>query len=109
MIRKRITEVTSISRNIAKEGEMLEQKIERILNNGEPITDGAPLMFTEKKDGVVPGYNVRTDRFEVAIEGMDKVTKSNIARSEEKALEREKIIKEAAEKQKGNEGGESGA
>lgn len=55
------------------EGEYLEQKIERIMQNGEPITDGAPIIFTEKKDGVLPAYNIRTERFEVAIEAMDKV------------------------------------
>nr|DAR14716.1 MAG TPA: hypothetical protein [Microviridae sp.] len=55
------------------EGEYLEQKIERIMQNGEPITDGAPIIFTEKKDGVLPAYNIRTERFEIAIEAMDKV------------------------------------
>ena len=33
------------------EGEPIEHKVERILNNGEPITDGAPEIFTERKDG----------------------------------------------------------
>ena len=31
------------------EGEQLEEKVRRIVNNNEPITDGAPIIFTEKK------------------------------------------------------------
>ena len=44
------------------EGEQIEEKVRRIVNNNEPITDGAPIIFTEKKDGVLPEYNIRTDR-----------------------------------------------
>ena len=36
------------------EGETIEQKVNRIVNNNEPITDGAPIIFTERKDGVLP-------------------------------------------------------
>lgn len=65
-----------------KEGERLETKIERILENKEPIKDGAPEIFTERKDGVLPGYNIKSDRFEIAAEAMDKVTKSKLAQRE---------------------------
>lgn len=78
------------------EGEMLEQKIERIVSNKEPITDGAPEIFTERKDGVIAAYNIRTDRFEIAAEAMDKVSGSITARREEKAKQAEddkKVIK----------------
>ena len=57
---------THISINESVEGETIEQKIERVVNNGEPIKDGAPLVYTERKDGVRPEYDVRTDRFEIA-------------------------------------------
>ena len=58
------------------EGEPIEWKIERIVSNKEPISDGAPSIFTERKEGVVAAYNIRTDRFEVAAEAMDKVAGS---------------------------------
>ena len=58
---------TTISRNESVDGESIENKFHRILNNKEPITDGAPLIFTERKDGVNPAYNIRTDRFLVSI------------------------------------------
>lgn len=58
------------------EGEPIEWKIERIVSNKEPISDGAPSIFTERKEGVVAAYNIRTDRWEVAADGMDVVQKS---------------------------------
>lgn len=76
----RTNKSTSINLNQSVEGETIEQKIERIVQNKEPITDGAPLIYTDRKDGVEAGYNIKTDRFEIAVEAMDKVTKSNLAK-----------------------------
>ena len=59
-----------------QEGETIETKVARITQNKEPITDSAPIIFTEKKDGVLPAYNIRTDRFDIALEAMDKIGKS---------------------------------
>lgn len=67
------------------EGETIEQKVERIVQNQEPITDGAPIIFTERKDGVLPAYNIRTDRFDIAIEAMDKYYAANAAKSKNPA------------------------
>lgn len=64
------------------QAESLENKVHRILTNKEPIKDGAPVIYTDRKDGVQPSYNIRTDRFEVAVDAMDKVAKSKIARRE---------------------------
>ena len=58
------------------EGETIETKVNRIINNGEPIKDGEPIIYTERKDGVLPEYDIRTDRFEVAIDAMDKINQS---------------------------------
>jgi len=63
-------------------GESIEKKVERILGNKEPIKDGAPIIYTERKDGVLPSYNIKTDRWEVAVDAMDKVTKSHLAKRE---------------------------
>jgi len=67
------------------EGEPIEWKIERIVSNQEPIKDGAPEIFTERKDGVVAAYNIRTDRWEIAADAMDKVSGSIQAKRDEKA------------------------
>lgn len=71
--------------NQSKEGEHLETKVERIVTLNEPISDGAPIIYTNRKDGVQPQFNIRTDRFDIAIEAMDKTAKSYKARREEKA------------------------
>ena len=84
-INKNLKRSTELIINDSVEGETIEMKIERITVNREPITDGAPLIYTERKDGVLAGYDIRTDRFEVAIDAMDKVSKTNQAKREERA------------------------
>lgn len=73
---------TTLKVNVSYEGERIEEKVERIVNNKEAITDGAPQIYTERRDGVLPQFDIRTDRFEVAVEAMDKVTKSHVAKRE---------------------------
>lgn len=83
MIQKYINKRTSIEKNTSVEGETIEKKILRIVENKEPITDGAPIIYTDRREGVLAGYNIRTDRFDVAIDGMDYVTRSQIAKRDE--------------------------
>lgn len=80
MIYNQITCSTSIECNESLEGETIEQKVERIMSNNEAIEDIAPLIYTDRADGVQPQYDIRTDRFDLAIEAMDYVTKSEIAK-----------------------------
>lgn len=89
MLYKSIVNSTLISTNDCYEGETIEMKIRRIVNNGEPISDGAPLIFTDRKDGVKPEYDIRTDRFEIAIDAMDAVSKAKVAKRMERLQERE--------------------
>lgn len=74
--------------NQAYEGETIEQKVLRITVNKEPIKDNAPRVYTERKDGVQPEYDIRTDRFEIAIDAMDKVSKSKLASREQRIGEK---------------------
>jgi len=62
------------------EGETLEQKIAKMTENNEPIKSNIGLLYAERKDGVLPGTNIRTDRWEIATEAMDKVSKSRLAK-----------------------------
>lgn len=64
-----------------QEGESIENKVQRITENNEPITDGAPIIYTNREDGVLPAYNIRTDRWEVAQTAMDAVNQANLAKS----------------------------
>jgi len=89
--------------NTLCEGEPIEHKIERIVSNKEPIKDGAPEIFTERKEGVKSAYNIRTDRWEVATEAMDKVSGSIQAKRDSKGKlkkSEEKSKKEPEEKGK---------
>ena len=67
------------------------------MNNNEPITDGAPIIFTERKDGVLPEYDIRTDRWDIAITAMDKVNTDKIAKRANKA-----DVKDVPEKKDGS-------
>lgn len=64
------------------EGETIEMKVVRLLENKEPIDDGSPIIYTDRKDGVDPAYNIRTDRFEIAAGIMDKIQRDKIAKTE---------------------------
>lgn len=88
MYKKNKITKTSLKVNTSYQGERIEEKINRIVNNKEPITDGAPLIYTDRKDGVQPEYDIRTDRWEIAVDAMDKVTKSHQAKREERIGEK---------------------
>jgi len=79
MYKKNIAEPTSIKVNKSMEGETIERKVERVLQNKESIKDGAPQVFTERKDGVEPQYDIRTDRMELALEVNDKRSANQLA------------------------------
>ena len=58
------------------EGEFIEEKVARVVENKEPIEDGAPIIYTERKNGVLPAYNIRTDKWDIALTAMDQVNKN---------------------------------
>lgn len=84
MFKQNPIQKSSLHVNNSYEGETIEEKMNRIANNKEPISDGAPLVYTDRKDGVQPAYDIRTDRFEIAVDAMDKVQKSYMAKREER-------------------------
>ena len=69
--------------SVGSEGETIETKVARIIQNKEPITDGAPMIYTEREQGVLPEYDIRTDKWEIAQQAMDVVHATNIAKSKE--------------------------
>lgn len=54
--------------------EPIEEKVARIVENNEPITDGVQLIYTKRSEGVKPEYDIRTDKWDIAQEKMEKVT-----------------------------------
>lgn len=63
------------------EGESIEKKVSKLLENNEPITDGAPIIYTEKKEGVLPQFDIRTDKWDIAQSAMDLANANKIAKS----------------------------
>lgn len=70
--------------NESVEGQSIEDKMRNVALSGEPIDNAAPLIYTDKKDGALPQYDIRADRWDIAQATMDRVTKANIAKSQEK-------------------------
>lgn len=66
------------------DGERIEAKVKRIQHTDEAIKDGAPEIYTDRADGVIAAYNIRTDRFEIAAEAMDKIHMSKVASRDNK-------------------------
>ena len=48
----------------------------RFQENNEPIGETAPLIYTPRKDGVIAAYDVRTDKWDIALDAMSKVNKT---------------------------------
>lgn len=88
MYKKNKPAKTSISVNTSYQGNTIEQKLERMMNNNEPLTEGAQIVYTERKDGVNPAMDIRTDRWEYAVEARDKIAKSKLATREQAIGER---------------------
>lgn len=62
------------------EAECLESKIQKMNENHEAISELSPAIYTEEKDGVRPEFNVRTDKWELAQNAMDRVNREKIAK-----------------------------
>lgn len=64
--------------NLTYQADPREVKLRKIINGeANNMEDGVfPTIYTEKKDGVQPEFDIRTDRFEVAIDAMDKINQS---------------------------------
>lgn len=68
-----------IQKNDSYEAQSIEQKMKSILTTKEPIDASAPILYTERKDGVNQMYDIRSDRFDIALEAMDKITAQKLA------------------------------
>lgn len=64
--------------NLTYQAEPREVKLRKIINGeAKDMEDGVfPTIYTEKKDGVQPEFDIRTDRFEIAIDAIDKINQS---------------------------------
>lgn len=81
------------------EGESIEEKIARITENSEPITDGAPIVYTKRSEGVKPEFDIRTDKWDLAQEKMERVNGARRTKIQEKLKPKENPKTEKPEKE----------
>lgn len=64
--------------NLTYQAEPREVKLRKIISGeSNDMEDGVfPTIYTEKKNGVQPEFDIRTDRFEIAIDAIDKINQS---------------------------------
>lgn len=72
--------ISHLSTENTYEAESQIQKLRRIVENKEPIKDEAPTIYTPKSKGVMPEYDIRTDRFEIAREALEKAGRAEAQR-----------------------------
>lgn len=93
MRKVRIPTIGKINKNDSYEGQSIETMIAKRMTGSDVEIGGKALMYTDRKDGVLPETNIRTDRFEIAQNALDIVERNRIAR-------REAFYKEQSEKGK---------
>lgn len=81
------------------EAEGLEVKLRRMTETNEPLAGDIPIVYTKKTDGVLPAFDIRTDRFEIAREAMSKVQESEMA----KEAQRMEVLKPVEKAQESSE------
>lgn len=73
------------------EGQSIEERCKKLVETGEPIKDTSPLIFTPKDKGVMPQYDVRANKWDIAQDAMDKVNKERIAKGQQPPSEEVKM------------------
>lgn len=72
------------------EGLSLEQEIEQLIKSKQPLQGGATMIYTEKSKGVLPEYDIKTDRFDIAAETKHAATRRAIMKPMEGGANEEK-------------------
>lgn len=70
--------------NNSYEGQSIEKQVALMLNNKENIGEESPIIYTPRSEGTMAAYNIRSDRFDIALDAIDKMNKSYTARRENK-------------------------
>lgn len=99
-------ETTTINTRAPEEGEPLEEKIARIMDEKSPLSEGAPIIYDTGKSS--PEHDIRTDWMEVEQNIATKRIEERrgfFTKREEEKIAKEKAAEEA--KNKGQEGVEN--
>lgn len=69
------------------EGITMETQVALFMNNQTDLERATPLIYTERKEGIVSAYNIKSDRFDIAIDAMEKSAKSLTAKRQDRHVE----------------------
>lgn len=86
------------------EGQSIEDRCKKLVETGEPIKDTSPLIYTPKEKGVMPQYDVRADKWEIAQDAMDRVNRERIAKGQQPPTS-EEVKKDTAQGGASNDAG----
>lgn len=75
---------TQLVNTPTEQGESIEEMLRRLTASKQPIPSNVPPIYTPMEEGVIGDYDIRKDRFNVAIEAQDKFAASNAAKAAEK-------------------------
>ena len=53
-----------------------DTKVDYVTKGSTRLGSTKQLAWTERKDGVIPAYNIRTDKWDIALTAMDQVNKN---------------------------------
>ena len=76
------TRSTRIQRRCDSIGESIETEIRQAIASKKPLEMTSEMIYTDIKEGVLPQYNVRTDKQELAIDLATKFEKSDAMKGE---------------------------
>lgn len=79
---------SDITRVPTETGESIEEMIRRCTESNEPIEASAPMIYTEEENGVMPQYDIRADRFDIALDAIDKYQASEVAKGKNTSEEK---------------------
>lgn len=77
---------TQLRNTPTEKGESIEEMLRRMTTNKEPIPENVPPIYTPEKEGILPEYDIRADRFDIAMQAGDKFAASQAAKSSDTGL-----------------------
>ena len=64
---------TQITVVLDQKGESIEEMLRRVRDSKEPIQANAKMLYFDRKDGVMPFCDIRSDRFDYAMKATNKL------------------------------------
>lgn len=68
---KHTTQIQTVG--VKREAKSIEEEMRQAVSGKEPIKATAKITYNDRKDGVLPQHDIRTDRFMVAMLATDKI------------------------------------